>query len=167
MGVDVIATIKTLHSLTKGLVESIQGEKGAAKAKEILLLVGELQTEYFSLQQNLLKLERDKGELQSQVTALSAAQTPENPEDTPVVFELDEPLVDILKFLVSSDERWKTMDEIKEATGLSQIKVSHFLRELRSSGFVDEPFIGTVPEEMCFGLTHKGRGYLIDRDLVD
>ena len=60
---DPITIITTLHGLAEKLVNSIKGGQDAAKAQEILRLVGELQTEYFALQQHILKIETENAKL--------------------------------------------------------------------------------------------------------
>ena len=161
---DPITIITTLHGLAEKLVNSIKGGQDTAKAQEILRLVGQLQTEYFALQQRILKLESDNSKLVQKVETLQSSKAKEQHDDAGVVKDLDSGCTQALKILAdpSGDA---TIHDLFSQLHLSEAKCQHLLDQLLGDKFAIQTSMNVMTGPR-YGATPKGRDYLAKKGLL-
>jgi len=161
---DPITIITALHGLAEKLVNSIKSGQDAAKAQEILRLVGELQTEYFTLRQHILNIETDNAKLIRQVAALKSPNPNRQENDTQVVVDLDDLSTKMLLAVANApDGAWK--QELFARFDLSLATGEHVLDQLGELDFI-EVIPRFTPDGSPHRATRKGRDYLSRKDLL-
>jgi hypothetical protein len=163
---DPITIITTLHGLAEKLVNSIKGGQDAAKAQEILRLVGELQTEYFALQQHILKIETENANLVRQVASPKPPNPKQKDDDIGVVPDLDDVSVKILQMFVESP-RGIPKAMIFAHFGLSIGKGNFIFDQLTKHDFIEvTSFVMGRGGDLKYHATQKCREYLNKKGLL-
>lgn len=152
-------TILALQSLASNLVESVKDRRSAGEAKEILRLVGSLQSEFFALQQLILKLESENVRLQ-QGSALAQRKV-----TTPPATVLLDELAAKMMLLLANEEDGASMDTLLAHMDLSPAKGAYFFDQLVEHKFVVQTRF--VPDDgAIWAATSGGRRYLVDCGLL-
>lgn len=165
---DPITIITTLHGLAEKLVKNIKSGQDAAKAQEILRLVGELQTEYFTLQQHILKIETDNAKLIQQMAALKSPNPKQQNNDTQAVVDLDEVESKML-VLVANTRSDITRAQVFAHFGLGTAKGDYHFEQLTKYDFVGISHFnigGGGNRGPFYEATSKGREYLAKSGLL-
>jgi hypothetical protein len=163
---DPITIITTLHRLATKLVESINDGKDAAKAQEILKLVGELQTEYFALQQHILKIETENAKLIRQAASPTTPHLKQQDDGPDVAPDFDDVSVKILQMFVESP-KGIPKETIFARFGLSIGKGNFIFDQLTKHDLIEvTSFVMGRGGELKYHATQKCREYLHKRGLL-
>jgi hypothetical protein len=157
---DPITIITTLHGLAEKLVKSIKSGQDAAKAQEILRLVGELQTEYFALQSKMLQLERENFQLTQRASSSAKPEEQQQPADN-----LPEESEKMLVAIANETRGRLTKDMVIRHFGLAQAKGDYFFDQLLARKYVHTSS-GQMGVGWFYHATKIGREYLAKRDLL-
>ncbi len=156
---DPITTIVALQKLASNLVESIKDGKDAAKAREILQLIGVLQSEYFTLQQHIIKVEEENSRLKMRLNA----NDPTAGNKNAAALNLDELHIRMLKHLSSSTVR-QTPRMLANALNISVERARHYADTLVDSEYIYK-HARWDSAEVKYELDGKGREYLVVHNL--
>ena len=157
------ATIMALHGLATKLVESIKDGKDATKAQEILRLVSTLQTEYFALQQQVIKAETENSQLRYRVATLETAQTQQQPDEPQVVLELDEVAIGMRQHRSRCGHMAQAPHLLAQALGVTMTRARHYADTLARGRYVHDQHYANGAVE--FELADRGREFLVAHSL--
>jgi len=161
---DPITIIATLHGLAEKLVTNIKSGQDAAKAQEILRLVSELQTEYFSLKSQILQLQAENLQLKQKGAPLQIANPKQQDDNANVVPDLDEIAIKMLLEIANSADGIK-QEVLYAMFNLSTGKGDFLFDQLRMHKLIYQASINMI-YGVKWGATSKGRAYLNKKGLL-
>jgi DNA-binding MarR family transcriptional regulator len=167
---DPVTIILALRALSMKLIEDFKDGKGAAEARDILRLVGELQTEYFSLQQQIIQLQTANFKLEQAMSAKQSAQPQQKKDKPEVMTDLNEICIAILKYLADSEntEHVATMDlevgEIAAAINQPKLTTQRYLDKLKELKLIQ--WTQGSFDTIIYILSPNGIAFLVDRGLA-
>lgn len=164
-----MGTIKDLVDLVTQLSSSVEDRKFAAELRQIQGMIGgiqsehaaihekriELMTENASLRQTISSLEQKIFELQREITNIKNKPTDK-------IDKLPEEAEKILLYLTRHED--VSSGQIAHGISLDLVRTEYWLGELSDKEFVYSSLI--MEEETTYFLAQKGRGYLINGNLI-
>jgi hypothetical protein len=162
---DPSAIIVALHGLAEKLVTNIKSGQDAAKAQEILRLVGELQTEFFALQSRILKLEAENFQLKQKASPLQPTNPPKQDDNKNVVVDLDEISTKILQ-VVANSQGGAQKEELFAHFSLSVGRGDFVFEGLTGHEFIEIGRFNLGGGGAYYFATTKGRAYLNNKGLL-
>ena len=165
-----MGTLKDAVDLVTSLMNTVKDRRYVAELREVHSIIGdsisrqaELQTQNADLIQENNKLRQANSELERQLESNESQSIIQN--DSEINSEeivLEENTILVLKFI--SEVKYATTFEVARNLSCKEIKIQYILDRLRDIELVHSLLSISSPPR--YGLTEKGRAYLVENDLV-
>jgi len=189
MAIDPITTITALRSLIASLIENISDRKQAAELREVQRMVSALDTEYFNLRKDNLKLATDYAELRQHTQPLEERATNAERDRDAALAKLSTLQTKLAHYTAQEDNKKKnrlpeesekmllTLAEARSDQNITHnmLIAHHNLPQTRGQYFIDKLYemefthfslVMGVSDGVCIYATAKGRQYLMDHSLI-
>jgi hypothetical protein len=142
-----IAIITSLYKVAEGLVTKIKDRQGAAEAKNVLFMVGQLQAEFFELQSRILKLETENAELKQKSLFLQSPKPKQEQNNPNLTQDLDDVSVKMLAALANAP------NGIKKENLFAHFGLSLGKGDLLFQRLIKKKLVDTMSVNMLTGVT--------------
>jgi hypothetical protein len=155
---DPITIITTLRGLAEKLIVSVKDRQAAAEARNILLLIGQLQSEFFTLQTQILDLKAENLKLKQGSPVSHPSQSKQTKDNPDVTEDLDDVSVKMLVLLANAPNGIKK-EQLFSHFGLSNGKGELLFQRMSQKKFV-EMWTMNMLTGATWAATSVGREYL-------